>query len=132
MKSDEIDIERIMRAYGDSMLRMSFLYLKDVYLAEDAVQDTLIKVYRHYPDFQKRSTEKTWVMRILISVCKNYLRINWWRRIDPRAALEMVKAEEEYREDDLLLHQVMALPTKYKEVILLYYYGSGDRGLYSI
>ena len=33
-------LERLMNTYGDELLRMCFLYLKDYQLAEDAVQDT--------------------------------------------------------------------------------------------
>ena len=35
-------LERLMNTYGDELLRMCYLYLKDYQLAEDAVQDTYI------------------------------------------------------------------------------------------
>ena len=42
------DMERIVGAYGNAVLRMCFLYLKDSHLAEDASQETFLKVYRNY------------------------------------------------------------------------------------
>lgn len=116
------DIHRIVEEYGDSLLRMCFLYLKDIRLAEDAVQDTLIKVYSRYSQFEGKASEKTWVMRIAINVCKNYLRSSWWRRIDASAVLENIPGENKEVEDDALIYHIMKLSSKYKEVILLYYY----------
>lgn len=119
----EPELERMIGQYGDSLLRMCFLYLRDMRLAEDAVQDTFIKVYQHYVTFRGNSSEKTWIMRIAINVCKNYLRSSWWKRIDYTAALDQIPAAEAVQlEDDSLLVMIMSLPAKYREVILLYYY----------
>ena len=76
------DMDMLVKQYGDSLLRMCFLYLKDIHLAEDAVQDTLLKVYEKYSGFDQNCAEKTWMMRIAINVCKNYLRSSWWKRIE--------------------------------------------------
>ncbi|MFF2014688.1 sigma-70 family RNA polymerase sigma factor [Paenibacillus sp. NPDC058177] len=116
------DMKRIITEYGTSLLRMCFLYLKDIRLAEDAVQDTLIKVYNSYSQFKGNSSEKTWIMSIAINVCKNYLRSFWWRRIDGSAILENIPSKEYEIEDTELIVQIMKLSHKYKEVILLYYY----------
>ena len=75
------DMERIVGAYGNAVLRMCFLYLKDSHLAEDASQETFLKVYRNYAQFDGTAGEKTWVMRIAINVCKDYLRSAWNRRV---------------------------------------------------
>jgi RNA polymerase sigma-70 factor (ECF subfamily) len=104
---------------------MSYLYLKDIHLAEDAVQDTFIKVYKSYPQFKGNSGLKTWIMRIAINVCKNYRRTSWWKRIDVLESLNSIPAEAgaapDLRDDTLLL-EIMRLSPKYKEVILLFYY----------
>ncbi|NUU62094.1 sigma-70 family RNA polymerase sigma factor [Paenibacillus agri] len=116
------DMKRIITEYGNSLLRMCFLYLKDIRLAEDAVQDTLIKVYKSYSQFKGNASEKTWIMSIAINVCKNYQRSSWWRRIDGSANLENIPSEQHEIEDTELIVQIMKLSPKYKEVILLYYY----------
>ncbi|GAA0404948.1 sigma-70 family RNA polymerase sigma factor [Paenibacillus motobuensis] len=122
LEREEPDIERLIEEYGDSLLRMCLLYLKDLSLAEDAVQDTFVKVYQRYSQFQGKSSEKTWIMRIAINVCKNIQRSSWWRRIDYSFTLEQIPAKTHDRQDDALLSQIMKLSPKYKEVILLYYY----------
>lgn len=117
------DMNNLVDEYGDSLLRMCFLYLKDIHLAEDAVQDTFIKVYKNYTNFKGDSEEKTWVIRIAINICKNYLRSSWWKRIDEAAVLESITASNstDTLEDEALLLEIMKLSPKYKEVILLFY-----------
>lgn len=122
--ADAPDMERIVSEYGTSLLRMCYLYLKDVQLAEDAVQDTFLKVYRNYGQFEGGAGEKTWVMRIAINVCKDYLRTAWRRRVSVVEQLNDVPDVQgpHVGEDSVLLAEVMALKPKYREVLLLYYY----------
>lgn len=68
------DIEAIYREYGNDILRMSYLYLKDKHLAEDALQETFVRVIRFYSKFNHKSSIKTWVTQIAINVCKDMLR----------------------------------------------------------
>ncbi len=118
------DMERIVDQYGTGLLRMCYLYLKDMQLAEDAVQDTFLKVYRSYGQFNGGAGEKTWVTRIAINVCKDYLRTAWRRRVNVVEELNDIPDAEgpHAAEDGALLEEVMALKPKYREVLLLYYY----------
>ena len=75
----EQGMERLIIEYGDAVLRMCFLYLKDYHLAEDAAQETFIKAMKHYDSFNRKSSEKTWLTRIAINCCKNIMRMNWFR-----------------------------------------------------
>ena len=116
------DMERIVREYGDTLLRTCFIYLKDVHLAQDAVQDTFLKIYRNYDKFNANSSEKTWIMRIAINVCKDYLRSAWHRRVNVQEVLAEIPTSSETHEDDTLLLEIMRLKPHYREVILLFYY----------
>ncbi len=123
-----VDIERIIEEYGDSLLRMCTLYLKDRQLAEDAVQETFIKVYEKYDTFNRTSQEKTWIMRIAINTCKNYMRSSWFKRVITGFDLETTSKEkidvglEKKEQQEVLIKEIMSMGVKYKEVILLYYY----------
>ncbi len=44
----EETLKRLISQYGDSVLRMCCLYLKDYQLAEDITQETFLRVYRKY------------------------------------------------------------------------------------
>ncbi len=123
-ENSALNISSLISEYGDSLLRLCFLYLKDIHLAEDAVQDTFLKVYKSYPQFKGNSEVKTWIMRIAINVCKNYLRSTWWKHVDVAESLNDIPADTgmEVIIDNTLVLEIMKLSPKYKEVILLFYY----------
>lgn len=119
------DIERMMHQYGDYLLRTAFTYLKDYQAAEDAVQETFINVYRHYGGFRGECSEKTWITRIAINICKTMLRKQKPMPPDTLEALENLPDDngEAFDEDqNQLMAAVMDLPQKYKDVVMMFYY----------
>ena len=77
--SGRSELERLMEQYGSSLLRMCALYLKDADLAQDAVQETFIRAYRHIEDYRGESSERTWLTAIAINVSRDMLRTAWFR-----------------------------------------------------
>ena len=116
------DIGRMLSTYGQDLLCLCFMYLKDIHLAEDALQDTFLRVYKNYSGFRGEAEEKTWITRIAINVCKNYLRSPWHRLRDDKTILENMPAPERPETDHTVMLAVMELSPKYKDVIWLYYY----------
>ena len=111
-------LEEAVKAHGDNLLRLCFLYLHDRMLAEDAVQETFLRAYRAHSRFRGDSSEKTWLTRIAINVCKSALR-----RERPLPLSEAAEGSYENRfRDDTVLQAVCALPDKLREVVLLYYF----------
>ena len=51
--------------YGDYLFRYAMFRLRDKMLAEDAVQDTLLAAMQSHDRFDRRSSEKTWLVGIL-------------------------------------------------------------------
>lgn len=135
-ETKKADLEAWMGDYGTSLLRMSFLYLKDLHMAEDVVQETMVKAYFQYDDFRGQSSVKTWLTRIAINLCRDCRKSAWFQRVNCVEALAEimesgndrniedevgVQVERKYRNKDLLA-SIMQLPLKYREVILLHYY----------
>ena len=119
---DEDGFARLIDDWGDRLLRLCTLYLGDVHLAEDAVQETLLKAWRNADRFRGGGSEMTWVTRIAINVCKSYLRSPWHRRRVPPQAMDTLSTPAPQAPDDTLPRTIMALPVKYREVVILYYY----------
>lgn len=129
VQNEKPEINRLIDNYSKNLMRLCYLYLKDYHLAEDAVQDTLTKAYVKYNTFNKNSSEKTWITRIAINVCKNYLRKSSNKEFSSNECVLLSFASNEeseanYRDEEsiLLLNAVYSLPEIYKQVILLYYY----------
>lgn len=117
-------IEELLDQHGDSILRLCLLYLGDRQLAEDAFQETFLKAWRHQDSFRGDSSEKTWLTHIAMNVCRSMLRSGWFRlrkQSQDIDTLLSLTAPEEGRNLDLT-RELCALPGKYREVILLYYY----------
>ncbi|MBQ2989989.1 MAG: sigma-70 family RNA polymerase sigma factor [Clostridia bacterium] len=114
----------MIRTYEKDLLRLCCVYLKDAVMAEDAVQETFLKAYRHLHAFRGDSSEKTWLIRIAMNVCKDMQRTAWFRNIGKTMSIEDVQipAEQEMDVSSELVSEIMRLPSKYKEVVLLYYY----------
>lgn len=114
----------LMEQYEKDLLRMCCVYLQDLSLAEDAVQETFLKVYKNLNDFRDDCNEKTWLMRIAINTCKDMRRSAWFRFVDRRVTLDRLptpSSPSSIASIELTM-EVMRLPRKLMEVILLYYY----------
>ena len=118
----ESHLYRLMAQYERELLRTCYAILQDRQLAEDAVQETFLKAYRHLSSFREESSEKTWLMRIAINVCKDQRRSRYFRFMDRRLTPDELPDAGCTPQDTELSDAVLALPHKQKEAVLLYYY----------
>jgi RNA polymerase sigma factor (sigma-70 family) len=126
-------LERIMNEYGSEIKRLVYSYIKNPSDADDVTQEVFVMVYRKLNTFQGKSTLRSWVYAIAINKCKDYLRSWKVRNIKLKGKLEQfVKSADPpntpeqhiigKNEEKQLLNQVMSLPMKYREVIILFYF----------
>src|SRR6476620_764695 len=74
---DERDLQQIMHEHKDYLLRLKILYVKDWPATEDIVQDVFISFYQKFEQFEERSSLKTYLTKITVNKCKDYLKS--WR-----------------------------------------------------
>lgn len=124
IKINEELFKKLVTQYGNSILRMCYMYLKDYQLAEDVTQETFLQVWNKYETFENKSSEKTWITRIAINRCKNCMRASWFKRISIEELSEIFEndSSEMILNKGTISLKIMKLPQKYREVILLYYY----------
>lgn len=115
-------IGQMIQTYEKDLLRLCCMYLKDRTMAEDAVQETFVKAYRNLKNFRGESNEKTWLVRIAINVCKDMQRTAWFQNLGRMVNLDDVKLPQETEVRSEVVEQIMSLPKKLKEVVLLFYY----------
>jgi len=112
MKSYEI--------YADMLFRIALIHLGSREDAEEATQDTFIKLMEKAPHFKDDEHQKAWLIRVITNHCKNLLGRGWRKRT---VSLEgAVPLTADSPEDLAILQLVLAMPVKYKTVIHLYYY----------
>ena len=123
-RTPEEEITRLVETHQLSLLRLCFAYLRDRTLAEDAVQETVLQAYRSLPKFRAEANEKTWLSRIAVNCCRDIYRTGWFRHIDRKVTLDMLPepSEEPSQRDDTLTVEIMRLPVRLRETVLLYYF----------
>ena len=117
-------LERLMEEYGDRVMRTCLLFLQDRPLAEDASQETFIRAWRALDQLREGATEKAWLMKIAVNVCKSMLRSRSRRIPDAKAAADEMPepgAPDRYP-DHTVFDAVSALPVRYRSPVILHYY----------
>ena len=59
--------------YQSRLTSTAFKYVKDMQIAEDVVQESLIKSFKSINLFREESSFYTWIYRITVNTSKNYL-----------------------------------------------------------
>ncbi len=122
--ANEQMFRRFVAQYQTALLRMCCIYLRDQSLAEDAVQETFLKAFKAIHAFRGECSEKAWLMRIAVNTCHDMKRSGWFRHMDRRVTPELLPEPESASIESKaeLVAEIMRLPPKLQEAILLYYY----------
>ena len=109
----------LMDKYGNSILRIGYVYLHNMSDAEDILQDTLIKYIESAPEFESDQHENAWLLRVAINLSKNKIKYNKIRETDE--LMEELEGDTFSNELSFVWAAVKELPEKYRDAIHLYY-----------
>lgn len=112
------DFEIIYNRNVETVYRICFVYMKNKTDAEDMTQNTFIKYLKYNPTFENLEHEKAWFIVTSTNICKNHFK-SWW--IKNTCLDNEIEVKTNDKNDDVL-ESVLKLPTKYKQVIYMYYY----------
>lgn len=117
-------LSALIEKYERDVLHLCCVSLRDVNMAQDAVQETFLKAYKSLHTFRGESSEKTWLYRIAINVCIDMRRSRWYRFIDQRVEMDKlsIPVSGVSEVSIALMQEVLRLPGKYREVVFLFYY----------
>lgn len=111
-------IERVVQTYGNILYRLCFVMLGRESDAEDAVQETMIRYLQKAPRFENAGHEKAWLLTVAANQCRDLLRA---RKRHPQVNLDDVGESPAAPSDSGILEALMALPEKFRLVLILYY-----------
>lgn len=130
-RSHEKEFKFLIEEYATYINRLAYIYVKDWAIAEDITQDVFLKCFVKLDRFRGKSSYKTWLYKITVNKCKDYLKSKWYRNIFPtdyiKDVLLSTNRTPEHQvvandEKQALITFILSLPSKYREVIILYYY----------
>lgn len=129
MEVIEIDMDELVHAYIEDLYKVAYTYVKNPQMAEDIVQDVLLKAYEKQNQFRGEANYKTYLIRMVINRSHDVLRSWSYRNYQltntftqffaPHATEDAVIQKNE---EEQLAKYVLALKPKYREVIYLHYY----------
>jgi RNA polymerase sigma-70 factor (ECF subfamily) len=125
---NEAAFECLIENYERSVYRLCYAILKDAAQAEDAAQESLIRVWKALPRFDGRAALSTWIHAIARNRCLTALsrRRHHLSLSEPDVAAAAEAALPTPDDHDTPLDQlrglVDALPERYRRPLTLFYY----------
>lgn len=122
--------EDLVSQYGEELMRLAFTYVKNLQATEDIVQDVFMLAYEKRDYFRGEATYRTYLYRMTINRSYDYLRSWSFKSVfisDKIASFfhHVNSTESEVLINDerhMIGNEVLSLPLKYREVLVLYYY----------
>jgi RNA polymerase sigma-70 factor (ECF subfamily) len=66
--------EKLYHEYKKLVFNLALNYLQNIEDAEEITQDVFVKVYHSLDNFNQKSAYKTWIYRITINQCLDYIK----------------------------------------------------------
>ena len=104
--------------YGDMLYRICLIMLKNSADAEDAVQETFIKLVQKAPKFDSEGHEKAWLITVATNKCRDMLRYKTRHKTESEEILQNYFIE---KYDSGILEALSELSEKYRIILVLYY-----------
>jgi RNA polymerase sigma-70 factor, ECF subfamily len=130
-RSDDVALAELYDRYGRAAYGLAFRVLRDDALAEDAVQEAFLAVWRGASRFiPERAKASTWIMTLVHRRAVDLVRREERRRADPLPELELESGEPSAAdivwlrlERERVQAALRQLPDQQREAIELAYYG---------
>ncbi len=111
-------VDAVVNKYSDMLFRICYCILCNKSDAEDALQDTFVKLITKAPDFRDEEHEKAWLIKVATNISKNMLMLRLRRNAVNLEDITEIGVKDE---DSEVFEAIMSLPVKYKIVMVLFY-----------
>ena len=122
---EEGAFEELVRMYQTPIYYLTLRFVGDEQAAADLAQTTFLKAFQGLPGFRQGASFKTWLYRIAINLCKNYLRDHKSKDIDSCDEIDLPSSSDplreliEHEQQRLLLRAWRKLPEKQRITLTL-------------
>ncbi len=110
--------EKVIQFYSAMVYRLAFARTGTKHDADDIFQEVFLRYVKKKPVFENEEHRKAWLIRVTIN-CSN----NFWSSLWKKKTQELTSEISFETEEDINLYaELKQLPSKYREVIHLFYY----------
>ncbi|MDY3984856.1 RNA polymerase sigma factor [Dysosmobacter sp.] len=116
----EQEFHQAAERYLDMTYRVALNWFRRPADAEDAVQETMLRLWRSDTDFADEEHLRRWLVRVTLNECRRISASPWRKRTVALESCRPPVLPDPARQT--LYDEVMALPGKYRVPLYLYYY----------
>ena len=126
--------ETIVRRWQTPLVNLAWRFCRDRARAEDMAQEAFLRAYRSLAQFRGESAFSTWLFSLATNLYRNQVRRlpatplsldEIAEPSDPRSGRTETLLAQSSR-DESLRRAILALPVKYRDAILLFYFHDQD------
>ncbi len=114
-------VRAIYERHADNIYRLCYSYMKNSADAQDALQNTFVKLMKADKEFESEEHERAWLIVTAGNTCKDMLK-SWWKRAtvsyDENIDWDIAANDESWE----LLEEILKLPTNIRVSLYLHYY----------
>jgi len=124
--------EGIVRRWQGPLLNMAWRYCRDRGRAEELAQEALVRAWRGLSSWRRESSFSTWLFALAANVYRNDLKrfpaVNLPIEdiAEPSRAADQQSRIEEKSRNEVVRRAVLALPRRYREPVVLFYFHEKD------
>jgi RNA polymerase sigma-70 factor (ECF subfamily) len=119
---DRLAFERLFRPLYDDGFRLAAGILADGTLAEDAVQEALLKAWRKLYTFRTGEDVRPWFLTIVANQCRSMRRARWWSVVRVADVIAQTAADPAVADRLDLEAALRTLPERARLLLVLRYY----------
>ncbi|HVU46306.1 MAG TPA: sigma-70 family RNA polymerase sigma factor [Terracidiphilus sp.] len=124
----------IVSRWQGPLVNMAWRYCRDRSRAEEMAQEAFVRAWRGLKSWRRESSFSTWLFALAANVFRSELKqlpavnLPMEEITEPAAAAQQLSVLEERRRDEAVRRAVLALPLRYREPVILYYFHEMDLG----
>ena len=124
--------ENIVRRWQNPLINLAFRFCRDRQRAEDMAQDAFFHIYKQLDKYRGDAAFSTWIFSVSLNLYRSALRRRTMitESLDELSEIAQIYSfdspiEQEEREE-LVRKAVAALPPRYRDAIIIYYFREKD------
>jgi RNA polymerase sigma-70 factor, ECF subfamily len=124
--------EAIVRRWQGPLINMAWRYCRDRSRAEELAQEAFVRAWRGLAQWRRESSFSTWLFALAANVYRNELKkspvvqVPIDEIVEPAGPSTQHEALQEKTRYEVLRRAVLALPVRYREPVVLFYFHEMD------